>query len=93
MRSGDPVLLRPPRGNRATVYLPLLYEWKLLERGETLRMRTSVAVKAVNVTSGWVNITPIANVLLLLGSVRARVRMYLSALVTFITVKTMRMEM
>lgn len=64
-------LLREPRGNRATAYLPLLYQWKLIDAAETLLLRTNVSIDVVNISTGWISASASHNELLLLSDVSA----------------------
>lgn len=64
-------LLREPRGNRATAYLPLLYQWKLIDAAETLLLRTNVSIDVVNISTGWISANASRNELLLLSDVSA----------------------
>lgn len=64
-------LLREPRGNRATAYLPLLYQWKLIDAAETLLLRTNVSIDVVNISTGWISASASRNELLLLSDVSA----------------------
>ena len=64
-------LLREPRGNRATAYLPLLYQWKLIDAAETLLLRTNVSIDVVNISNGWISASASRNELLLLSDVGA----------------------
>lgn len=64
-------LLREPRGNRATAYLPLLYQWKLIDAAETLLLRTNVSIDVVNISTGWISTSASRNELLLVSDVRA----------------------
>ena len=69
--TSEPVqLLRPTRNNRATVYAQLLYQWKLIDVGESLILRLTTIVDVVNISNGWINRTTIQNVLLLASDVR-----------------------
>lgn len=67
-------LLREPRGNRATAYLPLLYQWKLIDAAETLLLRTNVSIDVVNISTGWISASASRNELLLLSDVSAAER-------------------
>ena len=63
-------LLRQPRGNRATAYLPLLYKWKLIDASEELLLRTNASIEVLNLSTGWVSCSESRNVLFLLSDVR-----------------------
>lgn len=62
-------LVRPARSNRASVYMQLLYQWKLIDPGESLALRVTCAVDVVNLSSSWVNYSELRNVLLLASNV------------------------
>lgn len=36
-------------------YLPLLYQWKLIDAAETLLLRTNVSIDVVNISTGWIS--------------------------------------
>lgn len=62
-------LVRPARSNRASVYMQLLYQWKLIDPGESLALRVTCAVDVVNLSSSWVNYSELRNVLFLASNV------------------------
>lgn len=67
-------LVRPARSNRASVYMQLLYQWKLIDPGESLALRVTCSVDVVNLSNSWVHCSELRNVLFLASDVGMRRR-------------------
>ena len=62
-------LLRPPRNNHSSAYLPPLYRWKLIDSGEELHVKTNVSIVVVNISNGCVNMSDQRSMLMLVSNV------------------------
>ena len=62
-------LLRQARNNRSTIFVQLLYRWKLIGMGEELCRKVNAGVSTVSISNGYVKEGASRNMLVLLSNV------------------------